>query len=317
MHGLIQSLKRLTYPKFEVLLLEDHSSDETLPLLLEETKGLPNFHVIKGKSLPNNWIGKVFGCHQLSKKASGEYLLFIDADVRLEPNTIEATLTFAQNKGAALVTGFPRFPTNTFLGNLVIPLQHFVVLFHLPLLIANHSQKASFSAAHGAFMFFSKEGYLKIGGHEAVKGSLVEDVEITRAVKKAGIRAVLANTTDYVTCYMYETSKEVWDGFTKNIFPGLGRSYLLAVFINLFYSIFYVLPLPLALTGIIFQNWFFVIPLVITVLQRLVIDYITKQRMPLFLFMPISAIGLILLITSSMIRSWKKQGYTWKGRNYS
>ncbi|MCD8501496.1 MAG: hypothetical protein LRY71_07240 [Bacillaceae bacterium] len=102
---------------------------------------------------------------------------------------------------------------------------------------------------------------------------------------------------------MYETSKEVWDGFTKNIFPGLGRSYLLAVFINLFYSIFYVLPLPLALTGIIFQNWFFVIPLVITVLQRLVIDYITKQRMPLFLFMPISAIGLILLITSSMIRS--------------
>ncbi|MCD8502533.1 MAG: glycosyltransferase [Bacillaceae bacterium] len=159
-HGLIQSLKRLTYPKFEVLLLEDHSSDETLPLLLEETKGLPNFHVIKGKSLPNNWIGKVFGCHQLSKKASGEYLLFIDADVRLEPNTIEATLTFAQNKGAALVTGFPRFPTNTFLGNLVIPLQHFVVLFHLPLLIANHSQKASFSAAHGAFMFFSKEGYL-------------------------------------------------------------------------------------------------------------------------------------------------------------
>jgi cellulose synthase/poly-beta-1,6-N-acetylglucosamine synthase-like glycosyltransferase len=315
--GLISSLKQLTYPNLEVLLLEDHSTDQTYDLLVEYTKELPHFHVIEGAPLPPTWVGKVFGCHQLSQLASGDYLLFIDADVRLEKATIEATLALAKRRDAALVTGFPRFPTKSFLGNLLVPMQHFVVYFHLPLMMANYTKKSAFTAAHGAFMFFEKNSYQKINGHFSVKSSLVEDVEITRLIKKANMRAVLVNVTDYVSCYMYDTSRDVWHGFTKNIFPGLGRSYPLAISVASFYAIFYVFPIFLGVYGVFSRQWILVLPLLLSVLQRLWIDWKARQRLPLFLYMPFSALSMIIILIASMLKNLSKKGYQWKGRNYS
>jgi cellulose synthase/poly-beta-1,6-N-acetylglucosamine synthase-like glycosyltransferase len=315
--GLISSLKQLTYPNLEVFLLEDHSTDQTYDLLVEHTKELTHFHVIEGAPLPPTWVGKVFGCHQLSQLASGDYLLFIDADVRLEKATIEATLALAKRRDATLVTGFPRFPTKSFLGNLLVPMQHFVVYFHLPLMMANYTKKSAFTAAHGAFMFFKKESYQKINGHFSVKSSLVEDVEITRLIKKANMRAVLANVTEYVSCYMYDTSKDVWHGFTKNIFPGLGRSYPLAISVMIFYATFYVFPVFLGVYGVFSGQWLFVLPLLLSVLQRLWIDWKAQQRLPLFLYMPFSALSLIIILIASMLNNLSKKGYQWKGRNYS
>ncbi|RXI97766.1 glycosyltransferase [Anaerobacillus alkaliphilus] len=315
--GLITSLKQLTYSNIEVCLLEDHSTDRTYDLLIEHTRDLANFHVIRSAPLPPDWVGKVFGCHQLSQHAKGDYYLFIDADVRLEKGTIEAVLGLVKQRNASLVSGFPRFPTETLLGNLLIPMQHFIVLFHLPLFMANYTNKQQFTAAHGAFMFFEKNSYKKINGHQSVKSSLVEDVAITKQMKKAGEKMVLANVTSYVNCHMYETSKEVWDGFTKNIFPGLGRSYVLASFVISFYSFFYVLPLFLAIYGVATTQWLFVLPLLLSIIQRCIIDSLARQRLMLCLFIPISALGLIAVLLASMLRNFTNKGYHWKGRNYS
>lgn len=314
---LIASLRQLTYPNLEVILLEDHSSDDTFELLLKYTEDLPNFRVIQGDPLPSSWVGKVFGCHQLSEHAKGEYLLFIDADVRLRKDTIEATVALAKQKQAGLVTGFPQFPTDTFLGNLVIPMQHFVVFFHLPLFMANLTNKHPFTAAHGAFMFFDKKSYNGIDGHRSVQSSLVEDVEISRTMKKVDQKVLLANITDYVTCHMYTSSKEVWQGFTKNMFPGLGRSYLFALFVSAFYFTLGVVPLIFAGFGFMTMNVLYALPLLLILTQRLVVDRLTRMRMPLFLLMPLSALSLVIILQASMLQSLLKKGYEWKGRRYS
>lgn len=314
---LVANLAQLSYSNLEVYLLDDHSTDQTYDVLVEHTKNQTNFHVIQGNPLPSDWVGKVYGCHQLSQYANGDYYLFIDADVRLEKETIEATLALLKQKGASLVTGFPRFPTNTLIGNLLIPMQHFVVGFHLPLFMANFTRQPQFTAAHGAFMFFEKNSYHHIQGHELVHSSLVEDVAITRQMKKAGRKAILANITNYVSCHMYDTSKEVWAGFTKNIFPGLGRSYVLATFVIIFYSFFYVFPLGLAIYGSITLQWMYLIPLVLTILQRLFIDLGARQQLSLFIYMPFSALCLIGVLLTSMVQTVTKKGYKWKGRNYS
>ncbi|MCM2674195.1 glycosyltransferase [Alkalicoccobacillus plakortidis] len=262
------------------------------------------------------WVGKVYACHQLSQQASGEYLLFLDADVRLEPNTIELSLELLDKKRVGLLSGFPKFPVDGFLASLLVPMQHVLIYLHLPLYLANYTTYAAASAAHGSFMFFDSKIYRSFGGHQAVKSSLVEDVHLTRAVKQSGERTCLANMTSHATCYMYHSNREVWNGFSKNAFPGIGRSFLLAVIVISFYSLAFVLPL-LLLWFAFTLHWLWALPLVISLMIRLLIDWLSNQKIWIGLFMPFSALSFIIILIRSMYLSLNKSGFTWKGRTYS
>ena len=320
--ALLQSLKKLTYQNIEFLLLDDHSSDKTLNLLYEGTKNDPRFTIIRGKDLPEGWTGKVYACHQLSEHAKGQYLLFNDADLRLSPNAVQAALLLMNKREASMITGFPAFPVSLFLEKLLVPLQHFVVHFHLPLAPANRTNLPSFTAAHGAFIMVHKESYKYVGGHEGIRETLLDDIDLAKAFKKKGQRVILANITNVVTCYMYQTNREVWNGFTKNLFPGLGRSRFLIWILFIFYGIFYVGPLILllaglyaAITGSLIVALFY--PYVLIVLQKAWIDISTNQRVTLSLLMPLSAVAFMTLLIHSMRTGLRQKGYVWKGRTYS
>jgi len=314
--SIIRSLKGLTYQPIEVIILDDQSTDQTRQLLEQEIQCDKRFSVIEGKPLEEGWVGKVHACHQLSKRASGDYYLFIDADVVLEKDTIQHVLALAKKKKAKLVTGFPRFPVKKRMESLLVPLQHVVVFSYLPIIIANGGKYPAATAAHGAFMFFEREAYESIGGHEAVKSSLVEDVHIARALKEKGEKVILANVTSHVNCYMYEKDDEVWNGFAKNVYTGLGRSLNKLVALMVFFIVYYVLPVPLFLYGIVSEQVLLLLPLLLLFLQRLLIDLAAKQKWYLFITMPISAITLLFLMNHSMKQSVQHKGYQWKGRHY-
>ncbi|MBM7620680.1 cellulose synthase/poly-beta-1,6-N-acetylglucosamine synthase-like glycosyltransferase [Bacillus tianshenii] len=312
---LIQNLQKLSYPNVEFILLDDHSSDSTLALAQGQTQNDNRFRLIEGVALKKGWAGKVHACHQLSGHASGEFLLFLDADARLKPDTIENMLPFFEKGTSHLVTGFPRFPVTSLLSKLLVPMQHFVTWLHLPLPLANYSAYKQATAAHGAFMFFERNAYLAVGGHSAVKDSIVEDVHLARVMKQHGFTVKLINPTGYVTCHMYETNEEVWYGFLKNIYIGIGRSPWIVAGLTVFYSVFYFLPLPLALLAPIYGNWLF-LPLLLVWIQKLYIDLQTKQKAYLCLLMPLSVLAFIVLMHASMWKSLKKEHYLWKGRAY-
>ncbi|MGM0845754.1 MAG: glycosyltransferase [Bacillota bacterium] len=320
---LVENLKKLTHPKLEILFLDDNSTDDTKKLLREAVDGDSRFTIIDGTSLPAGWSGKVHACDQLSKKASGDYFLFLDADVQLEAHTVQQGLKLLKKKKAGMITGFPRFPVSPLLEQWFVPLQQFFVVFHLPIWPANHTTRKEFTAAHGAFLFFTREAYEAAGGHESIRDSIVDDVHITRKVKEAGHKAVLCNVTDFVTCKMYSSNKEVWEGFSKNLFPGLDRSVPFVVMISLFYLSFYVFPLPLALYGLyngfFLEQWnlLYFTPLLLIVLQKLWVNFIMKQKLVLSLWMPIASGAFIVLIFNSMMYGLRNKGYSWKGRTYS
>lgn len=319
---LIKSLEKLTYSNLEILLLDDHSTDNTLEMLKTLTNDDKRFTIIQGNDLPDGWTGKVYACHQLSLQAKGAYLLFIDADLRLAPNAVQSTLALMKKRNAAMVTGFPSFPVKLWLEKLLVPLQHFVVHFHLPLAPANWTTLPSFTAAHGAFMMVRNEAYQTIGGHERIYNTLLDDVDLTRTFKKHGYRGILANVTNYTKCYMYHSNQEVWNGFTKNLFPGLGRSRFLVSILFCFYGTFYVTPLFLLFYGVFdvlngsLQLELFV-PYLLVVLQKAWVDYRTKQGIALSIFMPLSALAFMILLIHSMCIGLKRKGYVWKGRTYS
>ncbi|WP_299737680.1 glycosyltransferase family 2 protein [uncultured Rossellomorea sp.] len=315
--GLIESIKKIAHSPVEFIILDDGSTDRTPELLFQLTKGDSRFKIINGKPLPKGWVGKVHACKELGQHARGTYYLFLDADVRVSPSIIEKVLFQMNQYNAGLVTGFPQFPIPTLLSKMLVPFQHFLVYFHLPIAVANHTTNKAFTAAHGAFMFFKKEAYEECGGHEAVKSSLLEDVHIAREVKEKGWKVTIVNNTYDVTCHMYDTNKEVWEGFLKNIYIGLGRTPISVFLLSLFYFVFYILPLPLFLYGLMAGEWSYCVPLVAIWVQTLMIDIASNQSRWHFLIMPIASISFIIIMWASMLRGMKKQGYAWKGRTYS
>ncbi|MCA1058474.1 glycosyltransferase family 2 protein [Rossellomorea aquimaris] len=315
--GLIESIKKITHSPVEFILLDDGSTDHTRELLTTLTIGDSRFRIIDGKPLPEGWVGKVHACKELSSHAQGAYYLYLDADVRVSPSIVEKVLFQMNRYGSGLVTGFPQFPIPSILSKMLVPFQHFLVYFHLPIAVSNHTTKRAFTAAHGAFMFFKKEAYDECGGHEAVKSSLLEDVHITRKVKEKGWKVTLVNISHDVSCHMYDTNKEVWEGFLKNIYTGTGRSPLSVVLISLFYFIFFILPLPLALYGVVAGEWTCILPLLAIWMQTLIIDVASNQSRWHFLLIPFASLCFISIMWASMLKGLKKQGYTWKGRTYT
>ncbi|MFD1017966.1 glycosyltransferase [Thalassobacillus hwangdonensis] len=313
---LIASLKRITYPNIEFLLLDDHSEDRTQSLLQKHCEQDKRFKIVRGKALPEGWNGKVHACHQLSEYADGRYYLFLDADARVSPKIIERSLATLWKYEAKMLSGFPNYPTNHLLAHLLVPLQHMIIFLHLPLAVANFTKRPPFTAACGIFIFAEREAYEKIGGHRSVKNSLVEDVHLARRMKQSGFKMILVNITDAVVSYMYESSRETWAGFKKNIYSGLGRSPLMVMILTIFYSVVFLLPFPLMLYGIITFELFLILPYVLNVMMKMFMDWKSGHPLWLSFLLPFSILALIAIMLTSMFVDIRGKSYTWKGRSY-
>ncbi|WP_161625299.1 glycosyltransferase [Pontibacillus halophilus] len=315
--ALIKNLKELSYPNVEVILLDDGSTDRTAERLQSSIQDNKAFTIIQGSPLPDGWNGKVYACHQLSRLAKGEFFLFIDADVRLHPETIQYTLAHMEAERIDLLSGFPNYPLIHKGVQLLVPMQHFVVWAHLPMFIANRTNHAAFTAACGQFMFFRKNAYVAIGGHESVKNSLLEDVHLARRMKEYGWTMKLLNISSLVTCHMYTSMRSLWEGFTKNIYVGIGQSKVLAILLSGYYAFVYLFPFPLAIYGIVTFQPLYVIPYLLTVLQKWIVDRKTGTHGSFAWAVPISASLLIAVLATSMYKAIRGQSYSWKGRMYT
>jgi chlorobactene glucosyltransferase len=234
----VRSLLGQDYPNFELLVLDDHSEDETAEIArglgVGNDDGRTGCHrLLKGSPLPTGWTGKGWACHQLAGEATGEFLFFTDADTEHAAGTLSALWAHAERHRADLLSAWPRLVTRTWGECLVIPMILFLGLVMYPHWLVVFLQKrphiaarlpASFrralGAANGQSMFFRRSGYERIGGHEALSDHLVEDVALGRAVASRmgeGIRLVNCEALQFSTCRMYRSFPEVWEGFTKNM----------------------------------------------------------------------------------------------------
>lgn len=314
---LLDNLKKLSYPNMEVIGLDDGSTDLTAEKWLEHTEGDDRFSLKYGKSLPEGWKGKVHACDQLAAFSTGDKLLFLDADARIHPSTLQHALGVMETYQSAMVTGFPKFPTKPFLSKLLVPFQHILVLSHLPIFVANKTTKPAFTAAHGAFLFVDRQPYEAVGGHEAIKDAMVDDVMLARLYKENGLNVSLVNVTMFVECFMYETNKEVWEGFQKNIFIGVGKKVFPAILVVIYYLMIYLLPIYYIVAYLETSYLPYLLPFVFILLTRIGISVATRESILNAFYFPLASISFSLLMFSAIYKDKSKRGYTWKGRTYS
>lgn len=202
----------------EVVVLDDGSTDGTADVVLRVADGDPRVRLLTGRALPSGWLGKPHACQQLADAAAAtsDVLVFVDADVVLAPHAVAATATLLEETGLDLLSPYPRqeAPGAT---RLVQPLLQWSWLTFLPLRLAERSSRPSLAAANGQLLAVRRSAYDRAGGHAAVKDAVVEDVELLRALKRAGFRGAVCDGTRLATTRMYDDWSSLVDGYGKSL----------------------------------------------------------------------------------------------------
>ncbi len=214
----VASLLAQDYPDFEVIVLDDHSTDTTPQILNRLAQSDSRLKVLNGAPLPEGWLGKHWACHQLAQAATGDLLLFTDADTRHAPDTLRASVSALLAEKADLVTAFPREEVVTWGEKLIVPFMGFGILTFLPLRLAQTLHWAALSVTIGQFMFFRRAAYEKIGGFEAVRAEAVDDMCLGRRVIQSGGEWRFLDGTRHVSCRMYRDFWSAVNGFGKSVF---------------------------------------------------------------------------------------------------
>lgn len=306
--------------RLEVIVYDDDSSDDTAGIVRRMAMEDQRISLMQGSELPEGWKGKCYACHRMGEQASGSWYLMLDADVKLGKLAIRDTLRSAMKKKVGLLTGFPKQVTETWMERLVVPMMEFVIICHLPIPMVYRSRSTMFVTAHGAYMLIKRSAYESVGGYEAVKDEMVDDIAMAREVKKAGYRMMLADMSKHAHIRMYHGTREVWEGFSKNMFAGLGKNYLLLVVLLLWYGTLYVLP-PVALViGLFTGDFQLAVVSVLAMLLGMAVKAACNVRggLPLWhgVFVSATICCTIAIALSSVIGVVKGGGYAWKGRRY-
>lgn len=314
----VRSLLAQEHPDLEILILDDDSTDGTAAIARAVGAHDPRLRVLAGSPLPPGWSGKPWACHQLAQAASGEWLIFTDADVRWRPGALSALAAEMERTRADLLAVWPMQITETWAERMIVPLMALAVIGYLPALLVHHVPWRAFTAATGQCLAFRRAAYDAIGGHAAVAATVLEDMLLARAIKGRGLRLRMADSAGFLVCRMYRDWRSVRDGFAKNILAGYGDRVLFLALATLFHWLVFLGPWiwlalgwrggppgwplwPLALGGLGLG-------------VRAVTAAFTRQRARDAWTLPFA----VLLMTWIAIRAvwwrWRYGGPQWKGR---
>lgn len=316
----VRSLLQSDYPAFEVIAVEGGSEDETR-IHLEGF--VPEIQVVEEPPLPEGWVGKNWACHQGAHVARGELLLFTDGDTIHQPGLLRKAVAYLHRERLDLFTLSSRLRLESFWEQVMQPLMIYIIGLVTRGSWINRPDKP-WAVANGQFLLFRREAYEALGGHEAVADRVDEDYRLAQRVKRKGYAFRMLDGGEALKVRMYTSLAEIWNGWTKGMFPGMDFSLYRVV--RGAVSLVLLLVLPFVLLGwalvtlpIMGPSLLLTVSAALTVLilARLAIAHVLLGGHAVYaLFTPVGALLIAGMALDSARRYRRHGGVAWKGRIY-
>lgn len=234
------TLLDFTYPDYEIIIVNDRSEDGTGDIISRLAADNPKIKQVNITRLPEGWLGKNHALHMGATHASGEIILFTDADVVFKPDALTKGVSYLIKNELAHLCAFPKI----IMPGIVLKL--FAAMFVVYLSVYARPWKARdpksyFHMGVGAYNMVWKSVYDKLGGHEQIKMRPDDDIKFGRLIKKNGFRQDVLLAKDSATVEWYSSIKELVNGLTKNSFAAIEYNiplFLLGLIAQLLFNVF-------------------------------------------------------------------------------
>ena len=313
----LKTMLALDYPKFEVIAINDRSTDRT-PAILDhyQTQYPDRLRVIHIQSLPQGWLGKNHALHIGAKQAKGDWLLFTDADVIMKKDLLKKAISYMTETNTDHLTIFEHHIRRPFWLK-VFYLSHYMTysLVVKPWRIRYAWSKKSLG--HGSFNLVSKKSYVHCGGHQAIAMECLDDLKFGKLLKQHGFQQDTVDGRDFIEREWYKSLPEMIYGLKKNSFAFYEYRLLPTVRDLLFAFIFYIWPLIaiFVCTDTIRMINLFNVALTIYMGVYIAKQYRLEKRFAVFY--PISILILLYSILNSVVSIYANKGVNWRGTHYS
>jgi chlorobactene glucosyltransferase len=320
--GVVRAHLAQDYPELEVIVVDDRSTDGTAAILARLAAQDRRLLVVPGVEPPAGWLGKPHALFQGATRARGELLLFADGDVFYAPSVVSASVALCQARPLDLLALFPRLEMVGFWENVLMPYIP-ISYFFGPAFLINSDAQRRFAAGGGAGMLVRAASYRAAGGHEALRGSVIDDIHLAIRVRRSGGRCRMVLADDRVRLRMYRGFREIFDGFTKNIayaFEGwLGAFLALSTAFTFVASTVPFLVLVVRAAGAAVPGrdvaWA-ALAFGLTVLGRAGLALLLRHPVWAALTQPLTAAVWAAMMTRSFAWRFLRREVRWRGRRY-
>ncbi|MBN1942849.1 MAG: glycosyltransferase [Phycisphaerae bacterium] len=324
----VRSLLSQEYPDFEVIACNDRGADRTGEILDRIAAEDARLRVIHVRDLPDGWKGKNHALHLASQVATGECLFFTDADCRLtSPRTLMVAVREMNSRGVGLLSILPNLAMRGFWENAIQPACSGVMMVWFEPGKVNDPAKPH-AYANGAFILMRRDAYDAVGGHEAIRGALQEDMTLAQRVKRAGLGLAVVRSVGLYDVRMYTTLGQILRGWRRiffGSFPTVGKLFLPLLLILLMGLLPYaaaVVGLTLAAAGVSPTAWWRAAGLtgVAAALLQLSVIYryykLIYADPRYFWTYPLGGAIMVGILLAAMAKHLPGAKLTWKGTSY-
>lgn len=320
----IQSMLAQDYSPFEVIAVNDRSTDGTGAILSAIGKADKKLIVVDGTETPAGWLGKPHALQQALDLAKGEWVLATDADMVFHEAALRTAMEFAIAGRYDAVTLVPRIETLTFWERVFAPIFGWFIAIGMPIERVNNPRRRD-AVAVGGFFLINRAELARLGDYRAVKAEVAEDMRMAKLLKQSGSRLRIEYAPDLASTRMYDGFAEIWEGFTKNLFAGMEFSLIKTAASTIAVLLCMIAPLVVAIVSAIAWasasegRWLdlFLPTATIWLMQVLTFSAVNSYaEVPIIYSLTVS-LGFVLflaILINSTFRIASGRGVVWKGR---